>query len=104
MSSKTPQKIKSFLIEDILGREDRPPGPAPFPPPVFCFGPQERTLYGLYCAAVAVGGERAPEPEVKARKSRRNRTVFTEGQLMGLEMRFDSQKYLSVRLTSDDLR
>ncbi|EEC13007.1 homeobox protein H40, putative, partial [Ixodes scapularis] len=32
----------------------------------------------------------------EARKSRRNRTVFTEGQLMGLERRFDSQKYLST--------
>ncbi|XP_037574826.2 homeobox protein BarH-like 1 [Dermacentor silvarum] len=30
------------------------------------------------------------------RKARRNRTVFTEGQLMGLERRFDSQKYLST--------
>ena len=32
------------------------------------------------------------------KKSRRNRTVFTETQLMGLEKRFDSQKYLSVIL------
>ncbi|XP_077564260.1 homeobox protein BarH-like 1 [Haemaphysalis longicornis] len=30
------------------------------------------------------------------RRARRNRTVFTEGQLMGLERRFDSQKYLST--------
>lgn len=30
------------------------------------------------------------------RKIRRNRTVFTELQLMGLERRFDSQKYLST--------
>lgn len=30
------------------------------------------------------------------RKMRRNRTVFTELQLMGLERRFDSQKYLST--------
>lgn len=30
------------------------------------------------------------------RKLRRNRTVFTELQLMGLERRFDSQKYLST--------
>ncbi|KAJ6223555.1 hypothetical protein RDWZM_002100 [Blomia tropicalis] len=32
----------------------------------------------------------------KCRKLRRNRTVFTELQLMGLERRFDSQKYLST--------
>ena len=32
----------------------------------------------------------------KRRKNRRNRTVFTELQLMGLERRFDSQKYLST--------
>ncbi|RWS09643.1 homeobox protein BarH-like 1-like protein [Dinothrombium tinctorium] len=31
-----------------------------------------------------------------SRKVRRNRTVFTELQLMGLERRFDSQKYLST--------
>ncbi|XP_015787598.1 homeobox protein MSH-B-like [Tetranychus urticae] len=31
-----------------------------------------------------------------SRKIRRNRTVFTELQLMGLERRFDSQKYLST--------
>ncbi|XP_022657577.1 homeobox protein BarH-like 1 isoform X2 [Varroa destructor] len=30
------------------------------------------------------------------RKNRRNRTVFTEVQLMGLERRFDMQKYLST--------
>ena len=34
--------------------------------------------------------------ECPPKKSRRNRTVFTELQLMGLEKRFDSQKYLSV--------
>lgn len=32
----------------------------------------------------------------KSRKSRRSRTVFTELQLMGLERRFDKQKYLST--------
>lgn len=32
----------------------------------------------------------------KCKKLRRNRTVFTELQLMGLERRFDSQKYLST--------
>lgn len=32
----------------------------------------------------------------RCRKLRRNRTVFTELQLMGLERRFDSQKYLST--------
>ena len=35
------------------------------------------------------------------RKIRRNRTVFTELQLMGLERRFDSQKYLSTPDRSD---
>ena len=34
--------------------------------------------------------------EKKKRKNRRNRTVFTEIQLMGLEHRFDKQKYLST--------
>ena len=34
--------------------------------------------------------------ECNVRKIRRNRTVFTELQLMGLERRFDSQKYLST--------
>lgn len=34
--------------------------------------------------------------ECNSRKIRRNRTVFTELQLMGLERRFDSQKYLST--------
>lgn len=34
--------------------------------------------------------------DVSSRKVRRNRTVFTELQLMGLETRFDSQKYLST--------
>lgn len=36
------------------------------------------------------------EEAKKRRKNRRNRTVFTELQLMGLERRFDSQKYLST--------
>ncbi|NWH73706.1 BAX1B protein, partial [Piaya cayana] len=37
-----------------------------------------------------------PEPPGKAKKGRRSRTVFTELQLMGLEKRFEKQKYLST--------
>jgi hypothetical protein len=33
---------------------------------------------------------------VRMRKCRRSRTVFSELQLMGLEKRFDTQKYLST--------
>lgn len=36
------------------------------------------------------------EPGTKAKKGRRSRTVFTELQLMGLEKRFEKQKYLST--------
>ncbi|XP_006902135.1 PREDICTED: homeobox protein BarH-like 1-like [Elephantulus edwardii] len=36
------------------------------------------------------------EPVTKAKKGRRSRTVFTELQLMGLEKRFEKQKYLST--------
>lgn len=32
----------------------------------------------------------------KSKKGRRSRTVFTELQLMGLEKRFEKQKYLST--------
>ena len=87
MSSEAQPKLKSFLIEDILARDH----PTTSRPPLFC-----PTLYGLYCAAVAVTG--VSDEKRKQRKNRRNRTVFTERQLMGLETRFDSQKYLSVRL------
>ncbi|KAM6469345.1 homeobox protein BarH-like 1 isoform 1-T1 [Liasis olivaceus] len=38
----------------------------------------------------------APEAGSKAKKGRRSRTVFTELQLMGLEKRFEKQKYLST--------
>ncbi|KAL7986061.1 hypothetical protein Chor_011227 [Crotalus horridus] len=38
----------------------------------------------------------APEGGGKAKKGRRSRTVFTELQLMGLEKRFEKQKYLST--------
>ncbi|NXX73892.1 BAX1B protein, partial [Urocolius indicus] len=37
-----------------------------------------------------------PESGGKAKKGRRSRTVFTELQLMGLEKRFEKQKYLST--------
>lgn len=37
-----------------------------------------------------------PEVGGKAKKGRRSRTVFTELQLMGLEKRFEKQKYLST--------
>ncbi|XP_061477995.1 homeobox protein BarH-like 1 [Rhineura floridana] len=37
-----------------------------------------------------------PEAVGKAKKGRRSRTVFTELQLMGLEKRFEKQKYLST--------
>ncbi|KAG2471317.1 homeobox protein BarH-like 1 [Erpetoichthys calabaricus] len=36
------------------------------------------------------------DPGSKAKKGRRSRTVFTELQLMGLEKRFEKQKYLST--------
>lgn len=36
------------------------------------------------------------ESGTKAKKGRRSRTVFTELQLMGLEKRFEKQKYLST--------
>lgn len=36
------------------------------------------------------------EVMMKPRKCRRSRTVFTDLQLMGLEKRFDGQKYLST--------
>ena len=38
----------------------------------------------------------ANRPGTKAKKGRRSRTVFTELQLMGLEKRFEKQKYLST--------
>nr|KAG5689163.1 hypothetical protein BaRGS_007934 [Batillaria attramentaria] len=37
-----------------------------------------------------------PDSFIKPKKCRRSRTVFTELQLMGLEKRFESQKYLST--------
>ncbi|NWI98454.1 BAX1B protein, partial [Nothoprocta ornata] len=40
--------------------------------------------------------EAAAEPAARAKKGRRSRTVFTELQLMGLEKRFEKQKYLST--------
>lgn len=61
--------MKSFLIEDILR-------------------PEKCSKCDLIGQQMASGQQR---------KSRRNRTVFTERQLIGLEQRFDCQKYLSVR-------
>uniref|UniRef100_A0A8C8VIF8 BARX homeobox 1 n=1 Tax=Pelusios castaneus TaxID=367368 RepID=A0A8C8VIF8_9SAUR len=40
--------------------------------------------------------EPGPRQGSKAKKGRRSRTVFTELQLMGLEKRFEKQKYLST--------
>ncbi|NWH89914.1 BAX1B protein, partial [Aegithalos caudatus] len=40
--------------------------------------------------------EPGPTEPGKAKKGRRSRTVFTELQLMGLEKRFEKQKYLST--------
>lgn len=40
--------------------------------------------------------EPGPPEQGKAKKGRRSRTVFTELQLMGLEKRFEKQKYLST--------
>ena len=42
------------------------------------------------------GLQNSKKDEKRKRKNRRNRTVFTELQLMGLERRFDSAKYLST--------
>uniref|UniRef100_A0A8B9QA51 BARX homeobox 1 n=1 Tax=Apteryx owenii TaxID=8824 RepID=A0A8B9QA51_APTOW len=47
-------------------------------------------------AAPCRAGPGAAEPGGKAKKGRRSRTVFTELQLMGLEKRFEKQKYLST--------
>lgn len=40
--------------------------------------------------------ERGGDGGTKSKKGRRSRTVFTELQLMGLEKRFEKQKYLST--------
>uniref|UniRef100_G3PB79 BARX homeobox 1 n=1 Tax=Gasterosteus aculeatus TaxID=69293 RepID=G3PB79_GASAC len=40
--------------------------------------------------------EHGPDAGGKSKKGRRSRTVFTELQLMGLEKRFEKQKYLST--------
>ncbi|CAH1262535.1 BARX1 [Branchiostoma lanceolatum] len=40
--------------------------------------------------------EPSPEGGVRVKKCRRSRTVFTELQLLGLEKRFEKQKYLST--------
>lgn len=40
--------------------------------------------------------EHGNEGGIKSKKGRRSRTVFTELQLMGLEKRFEKQKYLST--------
>ncbi|XP_077989948.1 uncharacterized protein LOC144444408 [Glandiceps talaboti] len=47
---------------------------------------------------VYLRGKGSPSPEIatKHKKCRRSRTVFTEIQLVGLEKRFDKQKYLST--------
>lgn len=44
------------------------------------------------------GGKLEPGADAgsKSKKGRRSRTVFTELQLMGLEKRFEKQKYLST--------
>ncbi|EGV95577.1 Homeobox protein BarH-like 1, partial [Cricetulus griseus] len=55
-----------------------------------CPAPQARRLRGKLEAAGS------GEPGTKAKKGRRSRTVFTELQLMGLEKRFEKQKYLST--------
>ncbi|XP_054640958.1 homeobox protein BarH-like 1 [Dunckerocampus dactyliophorus] len=40
--------------------------------------------------------DQGPDGSSKSKKGRRSRTVFTELQLMGLEKRFEKQKYLST--------
>lgn len=40
--------------------------------------------------------EHGSDGGMKSKKGRRSRTVFTELQLMGLEKRFEKQKYLST--------
>lgn len=40
--------------------------------------------------------EHGSDGGIKSKKGRRSRTVFTELQLMGLEKRFEKQKYLST--------
>lgn len=38
----------------------------------------------------------AEQPPPRSKKPRRSRTIFTEMQLMGLEKKFQKQKYLST--------
>ncbi|XP_016156751.1 PREDICTED: homeobox protein BarH-like 1, partial [Ficedula albicollis] len=70
------------------------------PAAVFKFPLAPLGCSGLGSALLAAGSglglePGAPEPG-KAKKGRRSRTVFTELQLMGLEKRFEKQKYLST--------
>ncbi|XP_014389686.1 PREDICTED: homeobox protein BarH-like 1 [Myotis brandtii] len=53
-------------------------------------------LAPLGCSGGKLEAPGSGEPGTKAKKGRRSRTVFTELQLMGLEKRFEKQKYLST--------
>ncbi|MEJ1284767.1 BarH-like homeobox 1 [Cricetulus griseus] len=102
------------MIEEIL---TEPPGPKGAAPAAAAAAAGELLKFGVQALLAArpfhshLGASHLPlelqlrgkleaagsgEPGTKAKKGRRSRTVFTELQLMGLEKRFEKQKYLST--------
>lgn len=70
--------IPGFPVESLLDLQDTASLPIPLPVYIRSRSPGEAAGF------------------MKPKKCRRSRTVFTELQLMGLEKRFEAQKYLST--------
>ncbi|KAK8765026.1 hypothetical protein V5799_032365 [Amblyomma americanum] len=89
----SPWASSAFPLSPAVSSVEALAGP-PAPPPS---QQQHGSSGALSLSPSAAGGDSLSLQEGRElRRARRNRTVFTEGQLMGLERRFDSQKYLST--------
>ncbi|NWU21157.1 BARX2 protein, partial [Dyaphorophyia castanea] len=93
--------LRAYPLISVITRQP------PVVPPLLPAAGSSRALPAQPCAGAA-GTERSPseaqgsseseaeQPPPRSKKPRRSRTIFTEIQLMGLEKKFQKQKYLST--------
>ncbi|XP_061734737.1 homeobox protein BarH-like 2 [Nerophis ophidion] len=103
-SCSGPSPLRAYPLLSVITRQPpslpRPPSPGGPPPHLPLLSPQHsRGSEASPCSQTALSVSSESEAErgtPRLKKARRSRTIFTELQLMGLEKKFQKQKYLST--------
>nr|XP_057936666.1 homeobox protein BarH-like 2 [Doryrhamphus excisus] len=107
-SCSGPSSLRAYPLLSVITRQPpnhpahlpQPPSPGGVPPHLPLLSPQHgRVPEASPCSQTPLSISSESETErstPRLKKARRSRTIFTELQLMGLEKKFQKQKYLST--------